>query len=192
MSMISLRVVKLLGIALLMLAGSPLLAQEKEQKIFPTDAMANMMFRQMEANRILSEIELAEREVRSYDKTIKANRKQQARMKDKAGRLKYRVVRKLSDMDTTVPHRTIYVEWQLIKAEKAEAHAALQIANAEKSREERILYLGDKITQYRQARGAAVQAFVDYAQRSNGNGSRVKVKATRNKRHKDILYLEPR
>lgn len=121
------------------------------------DNMPEAISRQNETARIKlalvnTEIEVAEREVHEYDKQIKDNKRIEERSKDRVDRLKYKVMREISDMDTTRPHNMTYNEWRLEKAERERAHARGQLAKAQKSREEKILYLGEKTREREMAR----------------------------------------
>lgn len=125
-----------------------------------------------------TEIEVAEREVHEYNKQIKESKRIEGRSKDRADRLKYKVMREISDMDTTKPHDMTYNEWRLEKAERERAHAQMQLAKAEKSREEKILYLGEKTRERELARTELARSAV--AQRNS------------NERHLDPNNKSPR
>lgn len=130
-----------------------------------------------------SEIEVAEREVEEYNKVIKENQKIEGRSKDRADRLKYKVMREISDIDTTRPHKRTYNEWRLEKAERERDHANAQLAKASTSREEKILYLGEKtrereIAQTELARSAMAQ------QKSDRDRLKPNSKSTRDKRRR--------
>ena len=117
--------------------------------VYAQTSIADSSFRYfLEAGRIQAEINNAEKEVKVYSKEIKQNKRLQNRMKDKEGRLKYRVARQLAKMDTTSGHKRTYTEWQLVKTRKSLDQANLHIAKAEQAREEKILLLADKTKEF--------------------------------------------
>lgn len=142
------RIVVLSG---MLLASGAVLAQKRQEPAYMAPVRKAEIVR-LEAKRVEAEIEVLEREVKGYNKSIRKNEKVQDKMEDKTMRLKYKVVKQLSKMDTTVPHTTTYTEWKLIKAEKEQNHAATQIAKAEQKRQEKILVLGDKTKELQETR----------------------------------------
>ncbi len=116
------------------------------------DALHRLEAVTLDVRRVEAEIEVLEREVAVYDKDIRKNEHLQEKMKDKEHRLKYKVMSELSKMDTTVPHKMTYKEWQLEKAERERAHATAQLAKAQQNRESRILALADKTKELQDAR----------------------------------------
>ncbi|MBL7717242.1 MAG: hypothetical protein JNL72_00295 [Flavipsychrobacter sp.] len=95
---------------------------------------------------------LAESEVAGYNKIIRQESRACERMKDKVRRLQYKAVRKTSDIDTTKERRMTYAEWQLRKAEQEEQQAATKVAKAEQCKQEKVLYLGQKVKELDEAR----------------------------------------
>lgn len=105
-----------------------------------------------------TEIEVAEREVHEYNKVIKENRRIEERAKDRADRLKYKVIREISDMDTTRPHEMTHNEWRLEKAERERSHANMQLVKAEQNKEQKTLYLGQKTKEREMAQTELVRS----------------------------------
>jgi hypothetical protein len=145
MAILSVKKMKMALLAGLMLFSATSYGQENREKISKMELAA------LEMNRVQAEIDLLEREVDVYDKSIRENERIQEKYKDKAERLKYKVMSELSKMDTTVPHKMTYKEWQLEKANRERAHAATQLAKAQHSREEKVLALGEKTKELKNA-----------------------------------------
>ncbi len=116
------------------------------------DAIDKAQVQALEVNRVKAEIDVLEMEVDIYEKTIRRNERIEEKMSDKADRLKYKVMRELFDIDTTVARKMTYKEWQLEKTVKERDRAALQVERAEMNRQERILSLGDKTKELEEAR----------------------------------------
>lgn len=106
----------------------------------------------LEVRRIESEIDLMEREVAVYDKTIRENERTREKAKDRADRLKYKVMSEISKTDTTKPHDMTYKEWQLEKAQREQNQATLKLAKAQQSRQAKVLALGEKTKELQEAR----------------------------------------
>ncbi len=116
------------------------------------DALDRAELKLLEIHRIEAEIDVMEREVATYDKNIRENERTQEKMKDRTERLKYKVMSELSKMDTTKPHDMTYKEWQLRKAESEGERAAIKLAKAQQSRQEKVLVMGEKTKELQDAR----------------------------------------
>lgn len=108
-----------------------------------------------------SQINLLETEVKGYNKEQKQYHRTYERAKDRENRLKYKVVRQLSKMDTTVAHKMTYAEWQLVKTQKTLEQTNLKLATTDKMRQEKIVKLGRLSQQLNKTRMALAQTYVD-------------------------------
>jgi hypothetical protein len=139
----------------------------------------------LEMARIQAEMDVTEREVIYYNKELRHKRREYDKMNDKAQRLKYKVARELSRIDTTVEHRPTYVEWQLSKAERARDRAALFISNTEQARQQKIALLGEQTKELAEAKANFYKQGSPYGARDD-HSKRLKKTARKHKVQKDI------
>jgi hypothetical protein len=152
MEMILVKNIKRAFFAGLLLLSAPSYGQDYRDAMLRTEAQL------LDIRRIEAEIDVMEREVAVYDKSIRENERTQEKMKDRADRLKYKVMSELSKMDTTRPHDMTYKEWQLKKAESAREQASVKLAKAQQSRQEKVLALGEKTKELHSAQTRLRQA----------------------------------
>ena len=167
--------------------GSPMTASAQNSSAEPAylTAMRSIEAKWLEMARIQAEMDVTEREIVYYNKELRKTRKEHDKMNDKAQRLKYKVARSLSRIDTTVEHRPTYLEWQLEKAERARDHAALYIANTEPARQQKIVLLGEQTKELAEAKANFYKDGSSYGA-NNIDPKRLKKTARKHKVQKEL------